>query len=100
MSTSKTRGRRRRNAGPAPSKRQVNHHDLRNSFPAIEVFSADQIAAMNDTALRIVEELGMKVLLPEAIEIYRKAGARVVDDVVYIGRDIVEAALATAPNSS
>jgi trimethylamine--corrinoid protein Co-methyltransferase len=65
----------------------------------MEVFSADQAAAMHETSLRTLEELGMKVLLPEAIEIYRKAGARVVDDMVYIGRDLVEAALATAPKS-
>lgn len=65
----------------------------------MEVFSADQAAAMHETSLRTLEELGMKVLLPEAIEIYRKAGARVVDDMVYIGRDLVEAALASAPKS-
>ena len=65
----------------------------------MEVFSTDQIASMHETALRTLEELGMKVLLPEAVEIYRKAGARVVDDMVYLGRDIVEAALETAPKS-
>ena len=41
----------------------------------------------------------MKVLLPEAIKIYRSAGAKVVDDMVYIGRDIVAAALDVAPKS-
>jgi len=65
----------------------------------MDVFSADQIAAMHETALRTLQELGMKVLLPEAVEVYRKAGARVVDDMVYIGRDLVEAALETAPKS-
>ena len=65
----------------------------------MEVFSSDQIMAMHETSLRTLEELGMKILLPEAIEIYRKGGARVVDDMVYIGRDIVKAALKTAPKS-
>ncbi len=54
---------------------------------------------MHETSLRTLEELGMKVLLPEAIEIYRKGGARVVDDVVYIPQDMVESALKTAPKS-
>jgi trimethylamine--corrinoid protein Co-methyltransferase len=65
----------------------------------MEVFSADQIAAMHETALRTLEELGMRVLLPEAVETFRKAGARIDGDMVYIGRDIIDAALATAPQS-
>ncbi len=81
------------------SKRQVNYHDLRNPFPFMDVFSADQIAVMHQTALRTLSELGVKVLLPEAVEIYRKAGARVVEDMVYLGGDIVEAAMASAPKS-
>ena len=55
----------------------------------MEVFSSDQIMAMHETSLRTLEEFGMKILLPEAIEIYRKGGGRVVDDMVYIGRDMV-----------
>lgn len=93
------RGRRRASSDGPASKRQVNYHDLRNPFPAMEVFSADQAAAMHDTALRTLQELGMKVILPEAIEFYRKGGAKIVNDMVYIGRDMVNAALATAPKS-
>nr|WP_256385550.1 trimethylamine methyltransferase family protein [Pseudophaeobacter sp. EL27] len=96
----KARARRGRSASNiTTSKRCVNYHDLRNPFPAMEVFSNDQAAAMHETALRTLEDLGMKVLLPEAIEIYRKAGARVIGDMVYIGRDMVGAALASAPKS-
>ncbi|WP_204337658.1 trimethylamine methyltransferase family protein, partial [Klebsiella pneumoniae] len=65
------------------------------------VFSEDQVAAIHDTALRVLEELGIKVLLAEARELYRRAGA-VVDEetqMVRIGRDIVAAALASAPKS-
>ena len=65
----------------------------------MEVFSADQVMAMHETSLRTLEELGMKVLLPEAAKIYRKGGARVVDNMVYIGREMDEAALMTAPKS-
>ena len=93
-------GRRRRGSSEsASSTRQVNYHALRNPFPVMDVFSADQIAAMHETALRTLAELGMKVLLPEAIEVFRKGGARVVDDMVYVGADMIEAALATAPKS-
>ena len=97
-----TRRRRSRRGGGETStapKRTVNYRNLRNPFPPMEVFSADQIASMHGTALRALEELGMRVLLPEAIEVFRKGGARVEQDMVYIGRDLVDAALASAPKS-
>ncbi len=98
------RGRRRRGRGaeiaPAPS-RDVNYRQLRNPFPLMEVFPADQIAEMHETALRTIEELGVKVLLPEARRIFAKGGALVDEDsqMVFIGRDMVEAAIASAPKS-
>ncbi len=98
------RGRRRRGRGaeiaPAPS-RDVNYRQLRNPFPAMEVFPADQIVEMHETALRTIEELGVKVLLPEARRIFAKGGARVDEDsqMAFIGRDMVEAAIASAPKS-
>lgn len=89
----------RRGRDKSPVVRDVNYRQLRNPFPPMEVFSADEIASMHETALRTLEELGMKVLLPEARAIYAKGGARVEGDMVYIGRDMVEAALASAPKS-
>jgi len=81
--------------------RQKNYRLLRNPFTPQSVFSDDEIHAIHDTALRVLEELGIKVLLPEAIEIFKKAGAIVDDDtqMVRIGREIVTQALATAPKS-
>ncbi len=104
MSQTSERGRRRRRrgaeAGPPPQ-RDVNYRQLRNPFPQMEVFPADQIADMHDTALNTLEELGVKVLLPEARVLFAKGGARVDEDseMVFIGRDMVEAAVASAPKS-
>ncbi|MEO1640627.1 MAG: trimethylamine methyltransferase family protein [Pseudomonadota bacterium] len=92
------RGRRRGPETPAPA-RDVNYRVLRNPFPTMDVFSADEIANMHATALRTLEELGVNTLLPEAREIFAKAGARVDGEMVFIGRDMVEAALETAPKS-
>ncbi|WP_281995903.1 trimethylamine methyltransferase family protein [Ruegeria faecimaris] len=102
--TNPERGRRRRGRGAdaAPAtNRKVDYRQLRNPFPVMEVFPADQIADMHETALRLLQELGIKVLLPEARSIFAKAGARVdVDsEMVFIGRDMVEAAVASAPKS-
>ena len=65
----------------------------------MDVFSADEVHAIHLTALKTLEELGMKVLLPEAVEILRKGGAKVRDDMVYIGREMIEEALRTAPKT-
>ncbi|AXT26927.1 trimethylamine methyltransferase [Ruegeria sp. AD91A] len=102
--TAPERGRRRRGRGaeaaPQPS-RDVNYRHLRNPFPLMEVFPVDQIADMHDTALRILEELGVKTLLPEARKLFKQGGARVDEDseMVFIGREIVETAIASAPKS-
>nr|WP_217360149.1 trimethylamine methyltransferase family protein [Ruegeria arenilitoris] len=96
------RRRRGRGAEAAPAThRDVNYRQLRNPFPVMEVFPADQIADMHETALRTLEELGVKVLLPEARRLFAAAGARVDGDsqMVFIGRDLVEAAVASAPKS-
>jgi trimethylamine--corrinoid protein Co-methyltransferase len=96
------RRRRRSGRGGAPDAtpaRDVNYRQLRNPFPVMSVFSEDEAQAMHETALRMLEELGMRVLLPQAREIYARAGARVAGDMVHLGREIVDAALATAPKS-
>ena len=79
--------------------RHANYRNLRNPFPVMDLFPADRIVAMHETALRRLEELGMRVLLPEAADILRKGGARIKEDMVFIGRDMVAAALTSAPKS-
>ena len=99
MEAQTRRRRRRGEAPPPPPQRPVDYCKLRNPFTPQPTFSEDRIAAIHETALRVLEELGMKVLLPEARALYRAAGARVEDEMVYIGREIVAAAVASAPRS-
>jgi trimethylamine--corrinoid protein Co-methyltransferase len=77
----------------------LSYRQLRHPFAAQQVFSDDEIANIHNTALRVLEELGVKVLLPEARKMYASGGARVDGEMVYIGRDIVEGALKTVPSS-
>ncbi|UCI10406.1 trimethylamine methyltransferase family protein [Mesorhizobium sp. B1-1-8] len=93
------RGRRTR--GAEAGMRRPDYRMLRNPFLPQPVFSDDQIAAVHETALRVLEELGIKVLLADARDLYRRAGALVDDDtqMVRIGRDMAAAALASAPGS-
>lgn len=105
MAAPREAGRRRRRSrdrdAASVSKRETNYRTLHNPFPLMSVFSDDEIQNMHETALRMLEELGMRVLLPEACTLYAKGGARVDEDseMVFIGRDMVKAALATAPKS-
>ena len=96
-------GRRRSRPAEAASQppRSEAYRRLRNPFTPQPVFTDDQIQAIHETALRVLEELGLKVLLPEARQLFATAGAIVDEDsqMARIGRDIVEAALATAPRS-
>lgn len=53
---------------------------------------------MHQAALLVLRDLGLRILLPEAREIFAAAGARVDEDMVFIGEDLVDAALASAPS--
>lgn len=93
--------RRGRGDGVAAAGRQPNYRNLRNPFTPQTVFSDDRVAAIHAVALRVLEELGIKVLLPQARAVFKAAGA-IVDEnteMVRIGREIVTAALASAPKS-
>lgn len=92
------RGRKRALADTTP-RRTVNYRQLRNPFTPQNVFSQDEVAELHATSLRVLRELGIKVLLPEARDLFAAAGARVVDDMVYLDADVVDAALTTAPKS-
>ncbi len=94
-------GRRRRGArsSAASQGRNVDYHNLRNPVPPMAAFSDDRIEAIHEAALDVLEELGIKVLLEEARSAFKSGGARVDDstEMVWIGRDMVEAALSSAP---
>ena len=95
------RGRIRETKSSAEPDRQKQYRLLKNPFTPQTVFSDDEINAIHKTALRILEELGLKILLDEARNRFEKAGAIVDDDsqMVRIGADIVNQALSTAPKS-
>ncbi len=81
--------------------RSLSYRRLENPFEPQRVFSADQIAALHDGALSILEGQGMKVLLPRARQVYAKGGALVDDasNMVRIDRGLVAQCLASAPRS-
>ncbi len=97
-------GRRRRRPGPSENAHAVfdrtrPYRHLRNPFTPMRVFSDDQVAAMHEAALVMLETQGMKVLSADARGVYRKAGASVdeASQIVRIDRALVATSLASAP---
>ncbi|MBX6320311.1 MAG: trimethylamine methyltransferase family protein [Rhodospirillaceae bacterium] len=74
MARDSSRHRERRTAGGL---RQLPWRTLRNPYRPIEVLSADQIEAIHEASLRVLEEIGMDFLDAEALDILRRNGARV-----------------------
>ena len=101
MRMSERRTRRSRRPVAATSGRQVDYRNLKNPFPPMDAFSADRIEAIHEAALDVLERLGMKILSREARDIYRQGGALTDDDsqMVFIGRDMISSAIASAPRS-
>ncbi len=86
--------------GESKAVRQAHYGKLTSPFRPQELLSADEIAHIHATSLRVLQELGIKVLLPAARQVFLAAGALVDDhDMVRLGADLVTGALATAPQS-
>ncbi len=95
-------GRRgRREAGGGVPRGKAAYRTLVNPLQHQRAFSDDEVAHVHDTALRVLEELGLRVLNPAAVELFRRAGARVGPSsaMVFLDRGMVEQALAAAPGS-
>ena len=54
-----------------------------------EPLSEEGVAAIHDGAMRILEEIGIQFLNPEAIEILREAGCKIEGETVFMDRDFV-----------
>jgi len=98
---SERRPRRRPGAeeqSPRPD-RALAYRQLVNPFTPLRVFSDDHVEEMHQAALGVLEELGMRILLPEARARFRAAGASVDDEsgLVRIDRALVMDAVAKAP---
>jgi trimethylamine--corrinoid protein Co-methyltransferase len=99
MSTKRRVGRSRPTTSGTP--RSHSYRQLQHPFTPQAIFSEDGVARIHQMALQVVQDLGIKILLPEARQIFEAAGALVDHDtqIVRIGSDLVEAALATTPTS-
>ena len=87
---------RREKAGASIA--QLPWEVVRNPYAPMEMLSADQMQDLHDTSIRILKELGIKVMGANVRALFAAAGAKIDDEgIVRIDASIVEAALATVP---
>jgi len=68
-----------------------------NPYPPVAAVSADELEAIHDASLTVLEEIGIDFLLPDARERLRAAGARVEGERVRFDRAMVMERIATVP---
>ena len=70
-----------------------------NKLPRYEILSPDAVETLERGWKRIVSELGVEFLLPEAVELFAQAGMRTEGDNVWLDPDFVLEQVAKAPRS-
>lgn len=94
----------RRTRRPARSSTGINQRPwklLSRPYAPTELLSADHVCAIHNAALTVLEEIGMKVLEPQARSLFASAGAHVdeAEQRVRFDRDMVMDHLASVPSS-
>ena len=77
--------------------RQLPWTDVINTDRPTEPLPPEGVAAIHDGAMRVLEEIGIEFLHPEAIERLREAGCKVDGENVRMDRDFVMEMLGKAP---
>ena len=91
------RGERERRKPAAESRiAQLPRRKPRLRFPPLKLVSDDEIESIHQASLKVLEEIGMDFLLPEARERLKSAGAEVDGERVRFPRGLVED-MASAP---
>lgn len=98
----RTGSRRARSGRGNDTIHQLPWQRIENPYPPLEFASEEQIEAIHRTSIRILSDLGIRVMGERTLALFEKAGAKVdrsdSDGVVRIGEDLVQAALGTAPS--
>lgn len=102
---SRTEARRRPKRGSRPVRNpnklgQMPWKPITHAYNPVEVLSSDQIEAIHNASLKILQEVGVKVLEPRARKLLEEAGCKVDqgEEMVYYDRALVEEKIALAPS--
>lgn len=95
---SSRRGRRGSGVDATPHQfEQQAWQQLKMPFKPMEAVTDEQVELIHDASMRILEEIGIDVLLPEAREIMLKAGATAKGQRVYFEREMLVQLISTVP---
>jgi trimethylamine--corrinoid protein Co-methyltransferase len=93
--TSRRRGRARQSASRPIQ--QLPYRQPKRPFAPVDLISADELESIHQTSLKVLKEIGMEFMLPQARELLKKAGADVRGDRVHFDPEFVEQAISSAP---
>lgn len=79
---------------------QVPWQRFKNMYAPMEPLSADQVETIHDASLSVLENSGIEVMNDHALDLFKKAGAKVdfANKMVYLDRGLVEEQVAKAPS--
>src|ERR1700752_4817754 len=66
--------------------------------PRLALLDAAQREAVHEASLAILAGSGLRVDSPRARDVFARGGARIEGDRVHVGRDLVDAAIESAPS--
>ena len=94
-------GRRRKREARSNSTRVLPWREVKNRLAPIEVLSADQVETIHQASLKVLANVGIKVLGADARGFYRKVGADIDEGemIVRFAPELVEELLAKAPSN-
>ena len=73
---------------------------LKRKLPLTEPMDAGQIERLDAASMHILENVGVVFRDPIALDDWRKAGAKVVDETVFLDRGLVRELIKTIPRHS
>jgi len=94
-------GRRSKSGRTGGGIAQLPYRSVVNPYPPVELLNAEQMDALHSTSMRILSELGIRVMSKAVMDYFSAAGAIVDRDTMTIRVDesIIMAAIASAPPS-
>ncbi|MEE9417053.1 MAG: trimethylamine methyltransferase family protein [Acidimicrobiales bacterium] len=80
---------------------QLPWRQVTNPYPPLPLLNADQLEAIHQASLTVLEDFGIELMSPKARALFSDAGALVDHDTgnVRVDRDLIEHALSTVPTS-
>lgn len=91
---------RTRNNAEGSRIHQQPWQQVKNPYPPLEMLNPDQLDQLHDTSMRILSELGIRVVGSNVLDIFQKAGAIVDRDtgLVRMDESLIKEALKTVPS--